>query len=77
MWRRRWVDAAPTRWTLARSLTELGFSKRRALAAVRMSASTLRYVLRPDRNVELRERILALAQRYKRYGLGTIYLKLR
>lgn len=32
---------------------------------------------RPDRNVELRERILRLAQRHKRYGVGMIYLKLR
>ena len=30
---------------------------------VRMSASAYRYESRPDRNVELRERILALAQR--------------
>ncbi len=44
---------------------------------VRMSASALRYAPRPDRNIELRERILALAQRHKRYGVGMIYLKLR
>lgn len=44
---------------------------------VRMSASALRYEPRPDRNVELRERILALAQRHKRYGVGMIHLKLR
>mgnify|MGYP006182944569 CR=1 FL=1 len=31
----------------------------------------------PDRNIELRQQILALAQRYKRYGVGMIYLKLR
>ena len=44
---------------------------------MRMSASALRYEPRPDRNVELRERILALAQRHKRYGVGMIHLKLR
>lgn len=44
---------------------------------VRMSASALRYEPRPDRNVELRERILALAQRHKRYGVGMLHLKLR
>ena len=54
-----------------------GLSERRALAVVRMSASALRYEPRPDRNVELRERILALAQRHKRYGVGMIHLKLR
>ena len=52
-------------------------SERRALAAVRMSASALRYTPRPDRDVELRERILVLAQRHKRYGVGMIHLKLR
>ena len=32
---------------------------------------------RRDGNVELRERIQALAQRHKRYGVGMIHLKLR
>ena len=54
-----------------------GLSERRALAVLCMSASAYRYQPAPDRNVELRERILALAQRYKRYGVGMIYLKLR
>jgi transposase InsO family protein len=54
-----------------------GLSERRSLAVVRMSASALRYVPRPDRNVEMRERILALAHRHRRYGVGMIYLKLR
>lgn len=43
----------------------------------RMSASSLRYVPVPDRNVDLRRRIVALAQRHRRYGAGMIYLKLR
>jgi transposase InsO family protein len=42
-----------------------------------MSASAYRYEPRPDPNVELREMICALANRYKRYGVGMIYLKLR
>ena len=54
-----------------------GLSERRALAVLRMSASAYRYQPAPDRNVDLREQILALAQRYKRYGVGMIYLKLR
>lgn len=54
-----------------------GLSERQALAIVRMSASAFRYAPRPDRNVELRERIVALAQRYRRYGVGMIHLKLR
>lgn len=42
-----------------------------------MRASALRYVPHPDRNVEPRERTLALAQRHKRYSAGMAYLKLR
>lgn len=60
-----------------RYMVEKGLSERRALAVVRMSASALRYRPRPDRNVELRERIVALAHRYKRYGVEMIHLKLR
>jgi len=71
------VVSAAARRTLVRHLMERGLSERRALAAIRMSASELRYVPRPDRNVELRARILALAQRHKRYGVGMIHLKLR
>lgn len=44
---------------------------------LRMSASALRYVPAPDRNVALREEIRALAHRHRRYGAGMIYLKLR
>ncbi len=40
-------------------------------------ASALRDRPREDRNVELRERILALAHRHRRYGVGMISLKLR
>lgn len=54
-----------------------GLSERRALTVVRMSATALRYVPRPDRNLALRERIVALAHRHRRYGAGMIYLKLR
>jgi len=49
-------------------MIDLGLSERRALAVVRMSASAYRYQPRLDRNGELRERILALAQRYKNRG---------
>lgn len=54
-----------------------GLSERRSLAVVQMSASAFRYAPRPDGNGELRERIQALAQRHKRYGVGMIHLKLR
>jgi transposase InsO family protein len=54
-----------------------GLTERRALQVVRMSASALRYRPRPERNQALRLRIVALAQRHRRYGVGMIYLKLR
>jgi putative transposase len=58
-------------------MTERGLSERRALAIARMSASSYRYAPAPDRNGVLRERIVALAHRHRRYGAGMIYLKLR
>ena len=54
-----------------------GLSERRALTVVRMSAAALRYVPRPDADPRLRDRIVALAHRRRRYGAGMIYLKLR
>ena len=54
-----------------------GLSERRALRMVRMSAAALRYVPRPDPDPGLRDRIVALAHRHRRYGAGMIYLKLR
>jgi len=58
-------------------MTTKGLSERRSLQVVGMSASALRYQPRADRNDVLRERIIALAQRHRRYGAGMIYLKLR
>ena len=54
-----------------------GLSERKALRIIKMSASSLRYQPKPDRNVRLREQIVTLAQRHRRYGSGMIYLKLR
>ncbi len=69
--------SAPARRTLVREWIGRGASERRALAVIGMSASALRYCPREDRNVELRERICALAYRHRCYGVGMIYLKLR
>lgn len=68
---------APARRVLVRSMTERGLSERRALAVIGMSPSALRYAPSPDRNEALRARIVALAHRHRRYGVGMIYLKLR
>ncbi|WP_100215530.1 IS3 family transposase, partial [Xanthomonas phaseoli] len=74
---RKKLVSAPARRALVREWMGCGASERRALAAIGMSASALRYCPREDRNVELRERIGALAHRHRRYGVGMIYLKLR
>lgn len=42
-----------------------------------MSASAYRYQPAPDHNQALREQIVDLAHRHRRYGAGMIYLKLR
>ena len=69
--------SAPARRELVRDMATQGLSERRSLQIVRMSASALRYQPAPDRNEALRERIVALAHRHRRYGAGMIYLKLR
>jgi len=69
--------SAPARREQVRCMVGKGLSQRRALAIVRMSASAYRYAPRPDHNVELRECIVALARRHRRYGVGMIHLKLR
>lgn len=69
--------SAPARRELVRQMVDKGLSERRSLAIAGMSASAYRYPTRPDRNGDLRQRILTLAQRHKRYGVGMIHLKLR
>ncbi len=59
------------------ALAGCGLSERHALRIVGMSASAYRYQPAPDRNLALREQIVALAHRHRRYGAGMIYLKLR
>jgi transposase InsO family protein len=71
------VVKAPARRELVRHLVDRGLSERHALRVVGMSASAYRYQPAPDRNQALREQIVALAHRHRRYGAGMIYLKLR
>lgn len=68
---------APARREVVRIMKERGLTERHALKVVRMSASALRYQPRPDGNAELRQEIVAMAQRHRRYGAPMIYLKLR
>lgn len=69
--------SAPAKRALVQQIKARGLSERRALSIVGMSASALRYQPRPDRNAEIRSEIVRLAHRYRRYGAGMIYLKLR
>lgn len=69
--------SAPSRRDLVRHMTEKGLSERRALRVIGMSASAYRYQPVTDRNIALKEKIITLAQRHRRYGAGMIYLKLR
>ena len=69
--------SAPARRELVRYMIDKELSERRALRIVSMSPSAYRYKPASDRNCLLREKIIALAQRHRRYGAGMIYLKLR
>jgi transposase InsO family protein len=71
------VVSAPARRELVRHMTSQGLSERRSLHVIGMSASAYRYESAPQRNCALKEKIIVLAQRYRRYGAGMIYLKLR
>lgn len=68
---------ASARREVVRALTSYKLSERRALRIVGMSASAYRYQPVPDNNQALREQIIALAHRHRRYGASMIYLKLR
>ena len=69
--------SAQARRELVRHMVSHGLSERRCLLVVGMSASAYRYEPAQDRNCALKEKIIALAQRHRRYGAGVIYLKLR
>ena len=69
--------SAPSRRDLVRYLIDQGLSERQSLRFVGMSPSSFRYRPTTDGNVVLKEKIITLAQRHRRYGAGMIYLKLR
>ena len=69
--------SAPSRRELVRHLMGKGLSERRSLRVAGMSPSAFRYQPQPDRNATLKEKIITLAQRHRRYGASMIYLKLR
>ena len=69
--------SAPSRRELVRHLVGKGLSERRSLRLAGISPSSFRYQPATDRNAALKAKIIALAQRHRRYGAGMIYLKLR
>jgi transposase InsO family protein len=71
------VVTAPARREVVRIMKDRGMTERHSLRVVGMSASALRYIPRPDGNAELRQQIVEMAQRHRRYGAPMIYLKLR
>ncbi|MFC3534082.1 IS3 family transposase [Vogesella facilis] len=71
------VVSAPSRRELVRHLVGKGLSERRSLRLAGMSPSSFRYQPATNRNAALKAKIIALAQRHRRYGVGMIYLKLR
>lgn len=54
-----------------------GLAAARELPAQQLSGNTLRYSPRPGRDVALRQKIIALAHRHRRCGVGMIHLQLR
>ena len=58
----------PARRVLVRFVCDRRLSERHARRVIGMSASALRYTPAPDRNVQLRQQILDIAHRHRRYG---------
>ena len=66
------VVSASARRELVRPMTCQGLSERRALRVIGIRHSAYRYQSVTDRNCVLRQKIIALAQRRRRYGAGMI-----
>jgi len=66
------VVCAPAKGDLMHHMVSHGLSERRCLRVIGMSASAYRYEPAQDRNCALKEKIIALAQRNRRFGAGMI-----
>lgn len=58
-------------------MQDQGLSQRQRLRMVGMSASALRHRPQPDRNAELKAKLVHFAHRYRRYGAEMMHLKLQ
>ncbi len=66
--------SAPLRRDLVRHMSDKGLRERRVLRIMGISAS---YQPAMNRNCARKKKIITLAHRHRRYGVGMIYLKLR
>lgn len=58
-------------------MAEYGLSQRQACKLLEVDRSSVRYEARPDRNGELRKRLVVLAQKKPRYGYRRLWVLLR
>ena len=68
--------AVAARRECVRALQARGLSERAACRLTGVSSSVLRYVPRDDGNVELRERLKALAGQHRRHGYRMLHARL-
>ncbi|MGY6697135.1 MAG: IS3 family transposase, partial [Roseinatronobacter sp.] len=57
-------------------MEEYQFTERRACRLVGISRSSLTYQARPDRHARLRERLITLSGKHRRYGYRMLHAKL-
>ena len=57
-------------------MTKHRFTERRACRLVGISRSSLVYQARPDRHARLRERLITLSGKHRRYGYRMLHAKL-
>ena len=57
-------------------MEEYQFTERRACRLVGISRSSLAYQARPDRHTRLRERLITLSGKHRRYGYRMLHAKL-
>ncbi|MEM6304398.1 MAG: IS3 family transposase [Pseudomonadota bacterium] len=71
------AHGGPARREAVRTLvTEHQFTQRRACRLVGISRSSLSYQARPDRHTRLRERLITLSGKHRRYGYRMLHAKL-
>lgn len=74
--RLRELEAENSRLKRLRHMIYQGLSERHALRVIDTSSRAYRYQPAADRTCMLRQKIISLAQRHRRYGSGIIHLKL-